>query len=123
MSATLPTNVFKSDDKIDNHLHYQGTMLAGHPVADLVIVLKETPAPADIENLSVKVQEKLKENTGSYSLFIIYLDVELLNWLTWFSAGMKSYVLERNSFNDWWLKFGDTTKFPEIGDFVCFAQT
>jgi len=42
----------------------KGTMLAGHPVADLVIVLKETPAPADIENLSVKVQEKLKENTA-----------------------------------------------------------
>merc|ERR1712142_1202542 len=41
----------------------KGTMLTGHPVADLVIVLKETPAPTDIENLSVKVQEKLKENT------------------------------------------------------------
>jgi len=41
----------------------KGTMLAGHPVADLVIVLKETPGAEDIENLSVKVQEKLKENT------------------------------------------------------------
>jgi len=41
----------------------KSTMLAGHPVADLVIILKETPGTADIENLSVKVQEKLKENT------------------------------------------------------------
>jgi len=42
----------------------KGTMLAGHPVADLVIVLKETPGAGDIENLSLKVQEKLKENTA-----------------------------------------------------------
>jgi len=41
----------------------KGTMLAGHPVADLVIVLKDTPGAEDIEQLSVKVQEKLKENT------------------------------------------------------------
>jgi len=41
----------------------KGTMLAGHPVADLVIILKETPGAADIENLAQKVQEKLKENT------------------------------------------------------------
>ena len=41
----------------------KGTMLAGHPVADLVIILKDTPGTSDIENLSVKVQEKLKENT------------------------------------------------------------
>lgn len=41
----------------------KGTMLAGHPVADLVIILKETPGAADIENLASKVQEKLKENT------------------------------------------------------------
>ena len=43
-------------------------MLAGHPVADLVIVLKENPAPSDIENLSLKVQEKLKENTGKFQI-------------------------------------------------------
>jgi interleukin enhancer-binding factor 2 len=41
----------------------KGTMLAGHPVADMVIILKETPGAADIENLAQKVQEKLKENT------------------------------------------------------------
>jgi len=41
----------------------KGTMLAGHPVADLVIILKETPGAADIENLANKVQEKLKEAT------------------------------------------------------------
>jgi len=41
----------------------KGTMLAGHPVADLVVILKETPAAADIENLANKVQEKLKEAT------------------------------------------------------------
>lgn len=41
----------------------KGTMLAGHPVADLVIILKDTPGAADIENLAQKVQEKLKENT------------------------------------------------------------
>ncbi|XP_066932699.1 interleukin enhancer-binding factor 2 homolog [Clytia hemisphaerica] len=43
----------------------KGTMLAGHPVADLVIILKETPGAADIENLANKVQEKLKEATPS----------------------------------------------------------
>jgi len=42
----------------------KGTMMPGHPVADLVIVLKDTPGAADIENLSVKVQEKLQENTS-----------------------------------------------------------
>jgi len=41
----------------------KGTMLAGHPVADLVVILKDTPAAADIENLANKVQEKLKEAT------------------------------------------------------------
>jgi len=41
----------------------KGTMLAGHPVADLVVILKETPSAADIENLANKVQEKLKQNT------------------------------------------------------------
>lgn len=39
----------------------KGTMLAGHPVADLVVILKGTPTAADIENLAKKVQEKLKE--------------------------------------------------------------
>merc|ERR1719318_2015788 len=43
----------------------KGTMLAGHPVADLVIILKETPSAADIEGLSGKVQEKLKEHDPS----------------------------------------------------------
>lgn len=41
----------------------KGTMLAGHPVADLVVILKDTPSSADIENLANKVQEKLKKNT------------------------------------------------------------
>jgi len=41
----------------------KGTMLAGHPVADLVVILKETPTAADIENLANKVQEKLKQHT------------------------------------------------------------
>lgn len=41
----------------------KGTMLAGHPVADLVVILKETPTAADIENLANKVQEKLKAQT------------------------------------------------------------
>ena len=41
----------------------KGTMLAGHPVADLVIILKEIPGADDIEALAAKVQEKLKENT------------------------------------------------------------
>jgi len=43
----------------------KGTMLAGHPVADLVVILKETPSAADIEGLSGKVQEKLKEHDPS----------------------------------------------------------
>jgi len=42
--------------------HKKGTMLSGHPVADLVVILKDTPAASDIETLSVKVQEKLKES-------------------------------------------------------------
>merc|ERR1712121_114211 len=41
----------------------KGTMLAGHPVADLVVILKETPTAANIENLASDVQEKLKETT------------------------------------------------------------
>lgn len=41
----------------------KGTMLAGHPVADVVVILKGTPSAADIENLAKKVQEKLKDNT------------------------------------------------------------
>jgi len=41
--------------------HKKGTMLAGHPVADLVVILKDTPSADDIENLSSKVQLKLKE--------------------------------------------------------------
>lgn len=41
----------------------KGTMLAGHPVADLVIILKDTPTASDIENVANKVQAKLKENT------------------------------------------------------------
>lgn len=41
----------------------KGTMLAGHPVADLVVILKETPTAADIENLANKVQEQLKVST------------------------------------------------------------
>merc|ERR1712121_602356 len=43
----------------------KGTMLSGHPVADLVVILKETPSAADIEGLSGKVQEKLKEHDPS----------------------------------------------------------
>ncbi|XP_065654006.1 interleukin enhancer-binding factor 2 homolog isoform X2 [Hydra vulgaris] len=38
----------------------KGTMLSGHPVADLVVILKDTPTAADIENLANIVQEKLK---------------------------------------------------------------
>lgn len=41
----------------------KGTLLAGHPVADLVVILKETPSTANIENLANKVQENLKANT------------------------------------------------------------
>jgi len=43
----------------------KGTMLSGHPVADMVVIMKEIPTAADIENLSTKVQEKLKEGTPS----------------------------------------------------------
>lgn len=39
----------------------KATMLAGHPVVDIVIILKQTPDGGDIENLATKVQEKLKE--------------------------------------------------------------
>lgn len=41
----------------------KGTLLAGHPVADLVVILKELPTANNIETLSSKVQEKLKANT------------------------------------------------------------
>lgn len=37
------------------------TMLAGHPVADLVVIMKETPDGTDIQGLATKVQEKMKE--------------------------------------------------------------
>lgn len=43
----------------------KGTLLAGHPVADLVVILKETPTASNIETLANKVQEKLKANTPS----------------------------------------------------------
>jgi len=38
----------------------KGTLLSGHPVADLVVILKEIPTGKNIENLASKVQEKLK---------------------------------------------------------------
>lgn len=41
----------------------KGTLLAGHPVADLVVILKEVPTANNIETLASKVQEKLKSNT------------------------------------------------------------
>ena len=36
-------------------------MLAGHPVADLVIILRDIPSAEDIEQIALKVKEKLKE--------------------------------------------------------------
>lgn len=41
--------------------HKKGTILAGHPVADVVIILKQVPSAEDIEPLAVKVKEKLDE--------------------------------------------------------------
>eukprot|EP00112_Aurelia_sp_Birch-Aquarium-sp1_P014289 Seg3078.1 transcript_id=Seg3078.1/GoldUCD/mRNA.D3Y31 product="Interleukin enhancer-binding factor 2-like" protein_id=Seg3078.1/GoldUCD/D3Y31 len=37
----------------------KGTMLTGHPVADVVIILKAIPTAEDIEQLALKVKEKL----------------------------------------------------------------
>ncbi|KAK3697182.1 hypothetical protein QZH41_013557 [Actinostola sp. cb2023] len=43
----------------------KGTMMLGHPVADLAVILKKLPAEADILSLAGRVQKALKEETGA----------------------------------------------------------
>ncbi|KAJ7394096.1 Interleukin enhancer-binding factor 2 [Desmophyllum pertusum] len=46
--------------------HKKGTMLLGHPVADLAVILKKLPAESDILALATRVQKALKDD-GSAS--------------------------------------------------------
>lgn len=39
--------------------HKKGTMLAGHPIADLAVILKKLPAATDIQDLASKIQTAL----------------------------------------------------------------
>ncbi|XP_032230783.1 interleukin enhancer-binding factor 2 homolog isoform X2 [Nematostella vectensis] len=43
--------------------HKKGTMLLGHPIADLTVILKRLPTEADIIALATRVQNSLKEDS------------------------------------------------------------
>ncbi|XP_020901666.2 interleukin enhancer-binding factor 2 homolog [Exaiptasia diaphana] len=43
----------------------KGTMMLGHPVADLAVILKKLPAEADILSLAARVQKALKEEAAT----------------------------------------------------------
>ncbi|CAH3144463.1 unnamed protein product [Pocillopora meandrina] len=45
--------------------HKKGTMLLGHPVADLAVILKKLPIESDIVALATRVQKSLKEDGSS----------------------------------------------------------
>ncbi|XP_020616217.1 interleukin enhancer-binding factor 2 homolog [Orbicella faveolata] len=45
--------------------HKKGTMLLGHPVADLTVILKKLPSESDILALATRVQKSLKDDGAS----------------------------------------------------------
>ncbi|XP_078360319.1 interleukin enhancer-binding factor 2 homolog [Oculina patagonica] len=45
--------------------HKKGTMLLGHPVADLAVILKKLPSESDILALATRVQKSLKDDASA----------------------------------------------------------